>query len=648
MITETQYRFAFVSTSATIASMVKALCDARITNLQIHLATMEEALPVAQELLRQGAEVIIGAGATGKLLRKQLDRPVVTIARTALDVLRALMKANEIDRDILLTSFDSLTDGTDLFEKLLDVRIRQLVFRTSIELAEGIEREVRQGTKCVVGSGICRDICRSLGVEGIIIYPGKSTVIQALEEATAIALSQRKQREDAEHLRSILQTITDGVIGIDAQGTVNLINHAASELLGLESDSILGVPLPKMLDGIGMQQVLRTGKADIDQIRRIADIDVVVNTLPLKHANEIRGVVASFKPASRISHIDHKLKSKLYDKGFKAKFTLNHIKGESEVMSILRHRAAQYANTDASVLILGETGTGKELIAQAIHNAGDRKNKPFVAVNCAALPESLLESELFGYEEGAFTGAKRGGKAGLFELANQGSIFLDEIADISPHLQVRLLRVLEQRELMRLGGDRIVPVDVKVISSTWRNLAKDVVAGRFRPDLYFRLTVLKLNVPPLRERPEDIPLLLSEILWRMGIRNTLVHNLLDQNVIHQLRRYSWPGNVRELDALCRRFTALRENDPKNGKELFLELLDEMRLSGLDHASIYPACTNSESSNSASLGTGRLKNRVEEFEREVIRKTLAECGNDRQVAAFHLGVSVNTLWRKLRQ
>jgi propionate catabolism operon transcriptional regulator len=298
----------------------------------------------------------------------------------------------------------------------------------------------------------------------------------------------------------------------------------------------------------------------------------------------------------------------------------------------------KYAPTDETILIQGETGTGKEILAQSIHNLSRRKGKPFVAVNCSALPESLLESELFGYEEGAFTGARKGGKIGLFELANGGTIFLDEIADIPASLQVRLLRVLEEKELMRVGGDRIVPVDVRILSSTYKDLAREVQMGKFRIDLYFRLAVLTLHIPPLRERPEDIPGLAQELLdlYSQG-RKTISAAMLQQ-----LQGHHWIGNIRELDSLIKRYVILLDR-AKTDDRLLAGLLEDLRKS---HMGLRDEGQPTFADNAPGYGAKPLKVKLEEMEKDLIREALRECQFNKKRAAQKLGISVNTLWRKL--
>jgi propionate catabolism operon transcriptional regulator len=290
--------------------------------------------------------------------------------------------------------------------------------------------------------------------------------------------------------------------------------------------------------------------------------------------------------------------------------------------------AKRYAETEASILIEGETGTGKELLAQSIHNASRRSSRPFLGVNCSALSEPLLESELFGYEEGAFTGARRGGKIGLFEMAHGGSLFLDEIADISPTLQVKLLRVIEEKEIMRLGGDRIVPVDVRIISSSQRNLYGGKAEPRFRRDLYFRLGTLRLRLPPLRQRPQDLPVLVEALFAKHG---RPVEGF-SARAWSALVQHSWPGNVRELDSLVRMYLALTDN-PTFDETLFLSALAE----------ICKDVIEAEGDEEGVRGT--LKDQLRRYEKKIIEHTLREARYSRSETARRLGISVNSLWRK---
>ncbi|MCL5022943.1 MAG: sigma 54-interacting transcriptional regulator [Nitrospirae bacterium] len=638
MFQTSKYKFAFISNSAELEEMVRAYSDASTEDLSVVLATMEEAIPVAKKLLNEGVEIILGGWGTGSLLIRTIGQPVVKIERTYLDILRALIQAKEYSASIGLTSFGAPIPGIEILQNLLSIKIKQIVFNSARDLADGISEAARGGIHCIVGGGICRDIITSLGGVGIVVLPSGEAVLQALQEARAIAGARRKEQDNAIQLRTVLETVKDGIVVIGNSGDVKFFNHMAAHIFGVELQKALGQPLPTFAKETGLLKVLETGLPETDKIRRVGNIDIVINSIPVLINGEVRGVVGTFKEASRIQDIERKLREKLYVKGFAARYTIDHIVFGSPVMRQLIEKTKKYAQTDATVLIQGETGTGKELFAQSIHNMSPRKDKPFVAINCSALPESLLESELFGYEEGAFTGARRGGKIGLFELVNGGTLFLDEIADVSLGLQAKLLRVLEEKEVMRIGGDQIVPVDLRVISSTYKDLWEEVRCRRFRMDLYFRLEILKLTLPPLRERPDDIPDIALACLYR----NSKGNKKISAEMLEHMKQLYWPGNIRQLDSLIKRYIVLlgeKASDDRLIKDLLEELKGQAMTKKEETITFHkPAPVTDDKT---------LKQRVEEFERSVIADGLEKSKYDKKETARKLGISLNTLWRKLK-
>lgn len=636
-----EYRFAFVSNSHEIGEAVAHQSDPLSEHLVLRRATMEEAVPVARQLLAEGVEVILGGGGTGNLLAQTIGLPVVKIARSHLDVLRALIRAREYGSYIGMTTFARPTDGIEVFEQLLQIKMREIVFSTSQQLAAGIADAVKAGIDCLVGGGICKRIITSLGGSGIVVIPSQEIIQQALAEARAIAAARRREKRERARFNSVLETMKEGLVVVNSDGEVEILNKTAADVFGLAQQRMIGRPLPNAIADTGLLRVLETDCPEADQVRRVGGIDIVISSAPIKVDGRTEGVVATFREAQVIQSIDRKLREKFYVKGFVAKFSIDDLLGESRGMRQLSEKTRKYAATDAAVLIEGETGTGKEILSHGIHRLGARRDQPFVAINCSALSESLLESELFGYEEGAFTGAKRGGKIGLFELANGGTVFLDEIADISPNVQVRLLRVLEAKEIMRIGGDRIVPIDVRITSSTHKDLYAEVKASRFRADLYFRLATLKLHIPPLRERFEDLPAILRELLNRCGAED----KAMTQNMTKLAAQYYWPGNVRELDALVRRYIALL-GPARQNERLFSELLEE------NASSVHELSTGSVDQliefepAGAAPRSDRLRDQLNGFEARVIQATLAQCRFNKKETAKRLGISVNTLWRKL--
>lgn len=339
----------------------------------------------------------------------------------------------------------------------------------------------------------------------------------------------------------LLQVLDDGIIGINSEGKVITYNEGVENIIGYKKCEVIGGYGLHMLPDIPFKEVLQSLKPVKEKLIKINGYDVVVSVDPIIHSNKFYGAVAIVKKFSDTEKKQHKLREQFIGKGHKAKYSFQDILGESEAIKKCKDIAKRMAASDSSILITGESGTGKELFAQAIHNNSRRKTYQFVAVNCGALPESLLESELFGYEEGAFTGARKGGKLGLFELAHNGTLFLDEIGEMPLNLQMRLLRVLQEREVMRIGGDRLIKVDIRIIGATNRNLKDMVKKGEFREDLYYRLRVLPLKVPTLRSRKEDILLLIDDIKKQFNSKFTLTTETREV-----LMNHNWKGNVREL------------------------------------------------------------------------------------------------------
>src|SRR5690625_2264190 len=331
-----------------------------------------------------------------------------------------------------------------------------------------------------------------------------------------------------------------GVITHDRNGIINIFNRQAEVIFGISSTDVVGTEIKVFAKKVGIKELLK--KEKIDFLIKHGTQNLIFNKRNIGNKSRSYGNVLTFKIAKQVEDLEIKLRTELKARGHAAKYNFNDIITADHHMKRTISNSKKMAHSNLSVLISGESGTGKELFAHAIHNESKRAHFPFVAINCSSLPENLLESELFGYEEGAFTGAKKGGKPGLFEQAHKGTIFLDEIGDISPSLQTRLLRVVQQKEVLKIGGTNVLPVDVRIIAATNRYLLQRMKDGDFREDLYFRLNVLHFEVPSLRNRKEDIPYLIDYFLERRKISR-----ILSQPVMKAFINHQWIGNVRELE-----------------------------------------------------------------------------------------------------
>jgi PAS domain S-box-containing protein len=331
--------------------------------------------------------------------------------------------------------------------------------------------------------------------------------------------------DDHEELlfKDIIEIAYDGLVMVDTEGYVQMLSHAYADFLGIEQESSIGKHVTKVIENTRMHLVAKTGKQEVADLQKINENYIIATRTPILKEGKVIGAlgkvlfenVNQFTALSkRVKSLEHELKK--YKGDFrernKASYTFEHLIGNSPAFMDVKHQAKKVSKSDSNVLLLGESGTGKELFAHSIHNESSRAMGVFVKVNCAAIPLELLESELFGYEEGSFTGAKRGGKAGKFEVADGGTIFLDEIGELPMHMQVKLLRVLQEKEIERIGSAGSITVDVRVIAATNRNLEEMVSKGEFRLDLYYRLNVMEMMIPSLRERKSDIIILAKYFL----------------------------------------------------------------------------------------------------------------------------------------
>lgn len=345
--------------------------------------------------------------------------------------------------------------------------------------------------------------------------------------------------------KTMIESFTSGVISINDKGRVTHFNSEAERITGLNPDELQNTGIDVFWPQSPVRQVLKTGAGYRNHEEFYpgpkGDMHLLVSATPIMVENKPAGVVVMFNEMAEARRLAYHLTDTQHDLHF------SHIKGTSKPIQTLKEQALQVARGSSSILVTGESGTGKELFARAIHYASPRRDKPLVIVNCGAIPETLLESELFGYEEGAFTGARKGGRPGKFELADSGTVFLDEIGDLPLHLQVKLLHVLQRRQVERVGGTKNIDVDVRIIAATNRNLEEMCAAGEFREDLYYRLNVIPLAIPPLRDRREDIPDLMEHFLLKY---NSLLQKQITgyrEEIKKVFLAYNWPGNVRELE-----------------------------------------------------------------------------------------------------
>lgn len=604
-------------------------------SLDIRVGDLAQGVAVARDMARRGTEVIISRGGTALVIEESVDLPVIAIEVSGYDVLRGLHAASQLGSPVGVVGFKNVIYGAASIRSILGLDIREILLESENEAEGKIKEAVKAGIKVIVGDAVSVRTAKNLGIQGVLIRSGKEAILQAINLAERAAIIRRREHERTEQLRAILDYAYEGIISIDARGSIAVFNPSAEKILGIKATKALGKPVDQVLPGLRFP--LGGGGSELNEVISLGKSLVVANSIPISINGENVGAVITFQDVTGIQKLEAKVRKTLYLKGHVARYTLDDLVGESPPLGSLLEEARYFASTDSTILITGETGTGKEMLAQGIHNASKRRDGPFVAINCAALPESLLETEIFGYEEGAFTGARKGGKPGLFELAHGGSVFLDEIGEMSLNLQARLLRVLERKEVMRVGGDRVIPVNVRVLAATHRDLVKAVKEGTFREDLFYRLNVLNLRIPPLRQRRQDIPLLIQHFLVLFQREQDIGPANLDESAIEALRQYDWPGNVRELRNVVERL-ALMNRGSRIGRKEVSRVLSQM--AGIENIE--------EGNDGESSGMIPIRGTLEEIETRVIQNVLAACHGNRSDAARRLGISRSTLWRKLER
>lgn len=610
--------------------------EAKIT---AHVGFGHEALPVALELQRAGVDIIITGQHNLKLMQNTLDIPVITIRITYEDLLSAVAEGLSFGRRMaLLTSIPLQEFGLNnlhLIEELLKVTLTHMEFTNTSEVEEKMGKLKKAGVEVVIGTTPICLLAQKQGMKGVSIYNLEGGIQDAVFRAIEIIKIKYQDEERSKRFKTIIDSAYEGIITTDHQGLINFCNSSAEKILKTERENILGSNLSRFFTHT---QVEKIHEPEYGVIEQIGGATVIANHVPVKIKNQITGIVTTFQDITRIQELENTIRLKIHAKGTEARFTFDQIIGESKAIQKAIVAAKKYAESDFTILIEGETGCGKEIFAQSIHNHSKRHLGPFVAINCSALPENLLESELFGYTEGAFTGALRQGKKGLFELAHNGTIFLDEISSVSPSFQLKLLRVIQEREIMKVGSDKVIPINVRIIAATNENLGMLVSKGKFRSDLYFRLNVLTLKLPPLRQRREDIPILFRYFLKSLEpqLLPRLEHFI--PAIVTPLLAYNFPGNVRELISLVQRFLIMLDRTKLNDLSYLKELLQDCI--GENHfLSPSPGKMVVEVKES-------LHATLKEVEKKVISNAIKEENGDKARTARKLGLSRTTLYRKI--
>lgn len=613
----------FLAPDNSLLEKAKIALSKKHRDISVCKGLLSEGVVIASSLCDTGTEIIITRGGTAAAIRNAgIPVTVVEVPITGFDIMRCVEKAKRTGRVIGVVTFPSMIVGIEYLSSILDVELRLYPIKEESEAEPQVIRAIYEGVSVVIGGSITIQAAQKHNCPYELIESGTEGILQAADEAKRIVYARALEKQKSSLFRAVLDYAYEGIISVDNKGYITVFNPISERISNLIASEAIGKHISQVWPNMDLSNVIHSGKDDLGQISTINGVDVLCNKVAIKVNGDVVGAVITFQDVTQIQKMEAKVRSNIYASGHVADLTFSDIVGNSDIIKQAIAVAKDYALTNSSILVVGETGCGKEVFSQAIHNYSRRHQGPFVAINCAALPTNILESELFGYVGGAFTGAKHKGKPGLLELAHGGTIFLDEIAEIDHITQGKLLRVLQERKVMRLGSNRVIPVDIRVIAATNKDLKIMVKENKFRADLYYRLNVLQLKIPSLRERKEDIPLLAQLFMskckdkFRQPVK-------LAPTAITLLTQYDWPGNIRELKNITERISAIHKQEIIDASSIYL-FLDEVNSSDTHFIAPKPS------------------------ELDEIKKALVLAKGKYTEAARILGIDRTTLWRKMKR
>lgn len=622
------YSIAFILPNTTTCETVKQVLRKLNLRYPIYARTAQNAVSTARELLPKGLHLVVSQGITLQYLSNELPIPTLELPFSGLDTLLVVRSTVEAypDKKIVHIGTKHMFYYVQRSLRILGMAVDRIAFR---ELTQTIPQEqvaqecIDEGYDVFIGGFTIMDYIRTRGKIGFEFYADALSVEATLLNAQTLVSNIKNLEERNELDRAILQSTPDGIIVIDSSRQIIQVNSATLDIIKVAPESLIGQPINDILE--------KHNIIDIEQVslqNEVKGTAVLMREIPVMVRGAQKGTVIAMSCVSDIQNLEYRTKADLLQKGLVAKYTFDDIQGTSSAIQNVKALAYTYAKYDSPILLYGETGTGKELFAQSIHNASKRRSQPFVAINCASLSESLIESELFGYAPGSFTGANKGGKQGLFELSDHGTIFLDEISELSISIQSKLLRAVQEGEIMRIGGDKVLHVDTRVICSSNKDLLQLIREKKFKDDLYYRLCVLELDIPPLRERKGDIELLAYSIMRNCAHKYGKMLDTISPEVLSALSQMYFGGNIRELRSIMERMVIL-----STGRILDMDILKKSNLRFFSGSQAPDA---------------EVPLNFKDMQRTMILEALEKCDGSKTAAAQMLGINTSTLYRKIKQ
>ena len=627
---------AVIATYPEMAKTLKEMCEEEDVILTEYYASFGDAVRIAKDI-QDGVDGIMSRGGTGDFIKKSVNIPVIQIPITPFDLTESINELPDDIKEVAFINFNRRIYGVDAISKHSGVKIHELTFRNRNDIEQGIRSVKAKGVRVIIGGNVGVEYAKKEGLTGIEISTGEEAIYRALQEAIALVNARIIEQEKSKRFQEAFDSITEAIVVSNEKKDIFIYNTTAEKIFGLAKKDVIGKKVTDVILDKKINKVFETKVPERDNLFNINNITANINHIPVYYEDKFIGVVSKIEDVTKIQNLEGQIRNKLSEKGFYAKYTFEDILTEDIALKHSIELAKLYASTNSSILVEGESGTGKEMFSQGIHNASHVATGPFVAVNCAAIPEQLLESELFGYEGGAFTGAKKEGKEGLFEIANNGTLFLDEIGEIPKPLQGRLLRALQEKEIMRVGGTKMIPINVRIISATNKNLKDKVDKEEFREDLYYRLNVFNIKIAPLRMRKDDIDIICEDYFHKTGAPlSEDKHQLFINEILPVLKSYDWPGNIRELLNVIERLSFYLYGGAKNidWREMIVDITSPKKPAVGPTFELDISLDND------------LKETVCYVEKEIIENVMKLYDNNQEKVAEVLGIGKTTLWRKM--
>ncbi|MBN2898026.1 MAG: sigma 54-interacting transcriptional regulator [Clostridia bacterium] len=600
----------------------------RHLNYPIMECTGSTTVEMAKKYSQEGTQIFITRGKNLELVRQSTATPVIDVRYTYEDLYYSLEEAKLYSNKIAFIGFDLAYEVARKFQALSNENFLLIKPNDVSDIDQIVAEHSQSGIEVFIGGLTVAKAAQNHGVKNVMIQVDDYSLALALDEALSLLNYEMALRKNFETIQQILNATTEGIISINQSAKLHYINNQARKFLTDDKKNLL---IDRILDLPVIAETINLGTTNYNQFIEIGNQSLILNSRPLKIDQQIFGAVVTLQKSDYVQNTEKELRKKLNSKGLVARNNFSDIVGNSPIFLSTIHRAKRFAESDSTVLITGPSGAGKEIFAQSIHNHSSRRNESFVAINCAALPMSILESELFGYVRGAFTGANPNGKTGIFELAHNGTVFLDEIGEMSPETQAKLLRVIQEKEITRIGDDKVIPVNVRIIGATNKNLLEEIEKNTFREDLYYRLCVLELKLPSLDERREDIPLLIRHFIQRQSPQIQI-----SDEALHTLSNLAYRGNIRHLQNIIERLIVMRETNIIDNS-LVYKVLD-----------LHDTQSTTLKLKIESLVEDDEPSELKKMEYQLIQELMAKYEGNRTKVAKELGISYTTLWRRLKK